>query len=288
VSTEDVLALSRRLLRSRREVEIPRGRFWRHAYNPHVLESLCLLRAGLQEDRSDAARVLRAVILGALHGPIKKSGGSSYLSNQCPRTFGPKPNYAVKFWNEHGLKAPQVDILSIIGARAAKVLADGLPAVRSRVARADSRKVSWAKLLGDLGEVDWIVTSPPYYGLRTYRPDQWLREWFLGGSPIVEYTVEDQISHASPEQFAADMGMVFQRLVPYCSKRARMVIRFGSINDRPVNAMKVMRAALRESDWKIDQVKRAGVASAGRRQVGSFATTLQPARAEYDVWCSLT
>lgn len=287
VATEDVLALARHLLRSRRHVELPRGRFWRLAYNAHVLEALCLLRAGLQHDRSDAARVLRAVILGALHGPMRKSGGSSYLSNQCPRTFGPKPKYAVKFWTERGMKAPRVNVLEIIGARTAKVLSDELPAVRSRVARADSRKVSWANLLGDLGEVDWIVTSPPYYGLRTYRPDQWLREWFLGGPTFVEYPADDQLSHASPERFASDMGLVFERMVPYCSKRARMVIRFGSINDRPVDAMKLTRAALRESGWKIDQVRSAGIASAGRRQLQSFATTLQPARIEYDVWCSL-
>lgn len=287
VDVEDVLALARHLLRSRRQAEVPRGRFWRLAYNAHVLESLCLLRTGLQQDRSDAGRVLRAVVLGALHGPMKKSGGSSYFSNQCPRNFGPKPNYAIKFWTERGLKAPRVDVLEIIGTRTAKVLADNLPAVRSRVMRADSRKASWGNVLGDLGEVDWIVTSPPYYGLRTYRPDQWLREWFLGGPAVVEYPTEDQLSHASPERFAADMGLVFNRLVPYCSKRARMVIRFGSINDRPVDALKLTRAALRQSGWRIDKVRSAGIASAGRRQMESFATTLQPARTEYDVWCSL-
>lgn len=281
------MKLAEHLLRSRRSVELPKGRFWKAAYNHHVLESVCRLRSGLAGDNSDAARVLRALALGALHGPMRKDGSSSYFSNQSPRTFGPKPNYAVRFWSERGLKAPRVDVLEIIKRRASKVSAEDFPAVRARVALADSRKVGWSKLLNDLGPVSWIVTSPPYYGLRTYRPDQWLREWFLGGPPAVEYLADNQLRHSSPEIFAADMGRVFARLIPFCAESARLVLRFGSINDRPVDAMKVVRAALHDSGWKVDKVRNAGVASEGRRQLDSFATTLQPARSEYDIWCSL-
>lgn len=287
VDERDVMQLADRLLRSRRYVELPEGRFWRAAYNPHVLDSICRLRAGLAGDRSDAARVLRAIVLGALHGPMRKDGSSSYFSNQSPRTYGPKPNYAVRFWKERGLKAPRVDVFEIIKARASKVSTKGLPPVRARVALADSRKVAWSNLLNDLGPVSWIVTSPPYYGLRTYRPDQWLREWFLGGPPFVEYLASDQLSHSSREAFAAEMGHVFARLTPFCSRSARLVLRFGSINDRPVDAMKLIRVALHDSGWKLDKVRNAGVASEGRRQVDSFATTIQPARSEYDIWCSL-
>jgi hypothetical protein len=218
---------------------------------------------------------------------MQKNGGSSYFSNQCPRTFGPKPKYAVRFWTERDLKPPKVDVLEIIRARAKKVLVEGLEPVRARVACADSRKISWSNLLDDLGPVDWIVTSPPYYGLRTYRPDQWLREWFLDGPSDIEYIVDEQLRHSSPDCFAEDVGLVFKRLAPYCSKKARLVIRFGSINDRPVDPKKIVRSALAESGWKVDRVRNAGLASAGRRQVGSFATTLQPPRAEYDIWCSL-
>ena len=28
-----------------------------------------------------------------------------------------------------------------------------------------------------------VITSPPYLGMRTYLPDQWLRYWALGGEP---------------------------------------------------------------------------------------------------------
>ncbi len=36
---------------------------------------------------------------GALHGPKQKTF-PSYFSNQCPRTYAPKPAYATRFWRE--------------------------------------------------------------------------------------------------------------------------------------------------------------------------------------------
>lgn len=185
------------------------------------------------------------------------------------------------------MRPPEVDVIDIIGTRAEKLLSENLPPVRAHVANADSRKVSWEKLLDGLGPVSWIVTSPPYYGLRTYRPDQWIREWFLGGSHTVEYTVDSQLRHSSLEDFAFDLAEVFERLIPVCSDSARLVMRFGSINDRPVDALNLVRTALRDSGWVVDTVRNAGIASAGRRQAEAFAATSQPARAEFDIWCSL-
>ena len=54
---------------------------------------------------SDAVTMLRAMALGALHGPLNAAGlPGSYFANQMPRTFAPKPDYAVRFWTERGLR----------------------------------------------------------------------------------------------------------------------------------------------------------------------------------------
>lgn len=61
-------------------------------------ESPTAPRAPLLASCSTAPRVaLRGIILGALHGPKQKTF-PSYFSNQCPRTYAPKPAYAVRFW----------------------------------------------------------------------------------------------------------------------------------------------------------------------------------------------
>jgi len=97
---------------------VPEGPFWQRAYAPAVLQRLCQLRQALLRDcRSDARKALRGIVLGALHGPVNK-GAKTYFSNQCPRTYAPKPRYATTFWQARGLEPPNVDVLSIIARRA--------------------------------------------------------------------------------------------------------------------------------------------------------------------------
>ncbi len=67
-------------------VDVPEGEFWEWAFSPDVLVVVCRLREGLMRDcRSDARKALRAILMGALHGPTPKYK-ASYFSNQSPRT----------------------------------------------------------------------------------------------------------------------------------------------------------------------------------------------------------
>src|SRR5207302_10451457 len=112
---------------------VPTGTFWRLAYHQNTLRDLCLFREALLADCSSPARILlRAIILGALHGPRPK-GKPSYFSNQSPRTFAPKPNYAVKFWTARGMRPDAVDVLGVIKVRADRYLAEPPPDVEGMV-----------------------------------------------------------------------------------------------------------------------------------------------------------
>jgi hypothetical protein len=286
-SAADIVALAQALIEAYPDPDIPEGEFWAAAYHPEVLRAVCAIRKGLNKlHLSDAARALRGVMLGALHGP-KHQSGTSYFSNQSPRTYAPKPRYAVKFWRKRRLRPPRVDVIEIIKARAERAYNGELIPVRSRVHLGDSRQVSWSSLIGDLGPARWIVTSPPYFGLRTYRPDQWLREWFLGGPVEVSYTAESQISHGSPEKFADDLTKVWARLAEHAAPDARMVIRFGAINDRPLHPTTLIKASLAKTPWRAVKTFPAGFASSGRRQATSFNGGVAPALEEVDVHCRL-
>src|SRR5262249_35915004 len=151
--------------------------------------------------RSNTRKALRGILLGALHGPLCKNGSSSYFSNQCPRTYAPKPRYAVGFWSQKKFRAPSVDVLEVVRTRANRYYGQTLPSVDYRLRRDDSRRRKALKEACDGRRVTLIITSPPYYGLRTYVSDQWIRNWFLGGSDKVDYSYGVQLSHQSKSAF---------------------------------------------------------------------------------------
>jgi hypothetical protein len=285
-TTEQVMRAARRILQStpRKTYRLPRGEFWRWAFHQETLDQLCRLRAGLRRNcRSDARIILRAIILGALHGPLTKSA-PSYFSNQCPRTFAPKPRYAVNFWKHRRLDPPRVDVLDVIRRRSRRYLAKLPPRGKGTVIRGDSRK---PEPFGAKRRFDWVITSPPYYGMRTYIPDQWLRHWFLGGPARVDYSNARQLQHTSPGTFVSGLRRVWRNAAAVCRKGARLVVRFGGINDRKQDPLTLLKLSLDDTPWRCQTARAAGNADTGRRQSRQFATCARPPVTEYDVYAIL-
>jgi hypothetical protein len=262
---------------------IPDSPFWRRAYHPRTLASVCKLREALLGECSSASCILlRAILLGALHGPRPK-GSASYFSNQAPRTFAPKPRYATRFWKTRGLHPDDVDVLAVIRHRAERYLADRLPDVGAEIRCADSRD---SRTFAGVPPPRWIITSPPYYGMRTYLPDQWLRSWFLGGPAHPEYACPaSQIEHTGADHFATHLARVWQNLRSCSTARTRLVVRFGGIHDRAAEPMEVLRASLSQGGWRIRTARRVPEAAPARRQVTQFHAVPRASIAEHDVYC---
>lgn len=286
VDVDRVLSLADLYLAEHSNVAVPTTKFFRAAFNLQVLQSLCAIRHGLLQVRrdTDATVILRATMLGCLHGPTSKTEeGRSYFSNQMPRTFSSKPDYSVRYWKEKGLKAPKVDVRAVL-KRKLRRLDSGQekPAgALTHARRGDSR------LLGSLpmAERDFsvVVTSPPYYGMRTYVEDQWLRNWFLGGPDHVVYGENTQLGHDGLEDFAESLGRVWKNMAATHSDRLDMHIRFGIIPSLSVDAKALMRASLEASGvrWKEVSVRGAKTAESGKRQAVHMAAD-SAAAIEYD------
>jgi DNA methylase len=280
-----ITASARRILDSvQQPKEVPTGSFWHLAFDEKVLGKLCRLREGLMANcQSDARKALRAIILGALHGPRAKQE-QSYFSNQCPRTYAPKPRYAAKFWRKRKLDPPQVDVVEIIRRRAERFYGAEKSVATGQVITGDSQEVGVFGFIED--KASWILTSPPYYGMRTYIPDQWLRRWFIGGPSEVDYSKEGQLSHSSPAEFRAGLRKVWTNCATAAKPRCRLIIRFGAINGRRIDALELVKDSLRETPWKALTSRRAGNASKGKRQAIHFVPA-ETAIEEYDVWAEL-
>ncbi|GAB4355060.1 MAG: DNA methyltransferase [Gammaproteobacteria bacterium] len=282
-TVDEILNEARRILAEQEPRHMPDGEFWEWAYHPTVLDALCRFREAFLEECTTNARIaLRGIVLGALHGPRQKTF-QSYFSNQCPRTYAPKPAYAIRFWKARGLAPEPIDVLAVIDRRARRYY--GKPIGMSGIARlADSREADSLQPATPGTRFSWVITSPPYYGMRTYIPDQWLRNWFVGGLDAVEYTNRAQVDHSSPEDFAADLRQVWRNANKVCTENAQMVIRFGGIADRKVDPHDIVKSSLVDSGWRITTIRNAGTAVNGKRQADTFLRKKSKPVHEFDVW----
>lgn len=280
VSPEEVVAEARSITNDGLTPEAPSGEFWEWAFHRSNLQVVSKLREALLEDCTTPERIaLRGVVMGALHGPLTK-GAPSYLSNQSPRTYAPKPAYAVRFWRGRGMRPPEIDVMGVLERRAQRYYGSRL-AASGTVLLADSRS---AETFEDVEQrFRWIVTSPPYYGMRTYIPDQWLRSWFVGGPSTVDYRADHQVSHQSPTAFANDLRKVWRNVASVAKDGATLIVRFGGISDRDVDPNDLVLRSLEDTNWKVKNMEDAGTAGAGRRQADTFLRTRSRARGEIDV-----
>lgn len=286
-SVDDILGEARRILPEHTARHIPDSEFWQWAFHPTVLDALCRFREAFLEDCTTDARIaLRGIVLGALHGPKQKTF-PSYFSNQCPRTYAPKPAYAIRFWQERGLVPEPINVLGVIERRAKRYYGIS-PDASGAVRLADSREPEALQAEAPETPFDWVITSPPYYGMRTYIPDQWLRNWFVGGPDIVDYTNRGQVVHSSPEDFAADLRQVWRNAENVCAEDAKMVIRFGGITDRRADPLDLIKNSLLDTGWHITTIRGAGFATEGKRQAETFLRSKTKPVFEYDVWAART
>jgi DNA modification methylase len=282
-SVDDIIKEAKSILTEQIECELPTGEFWDFAYHPKVLKSLSILRNAFLQDCSTPSRIaLRGIILGSLHGPKQKTF-QSYFSYQCPRTYDPKPAYAVRYWKHHGLIPESIEILPLIERRAKRYY-NPLPITKNTVRLDDSRNIEALKPNTKNIKFNWIITSPPYYKMRTYIADQWVRNWFVGGSDHVDYTNEKQLKHKNPEIFAYELRQVWRNTAYVSSEDATMVIRFGGFSDKNTNPLEIIKFSLKDRAWRIKTIFSAGSAIEGKRQADTFIKKNTIPMNEYDIW----
>lgn len=266
--------------------DIPSGDFWSLCFDERTLTDICRLRTYLLTNCTTQTEIaLRGVLLGILHGPQNK-GAPTYLSNQMPRTYSTKPSPAVKYWKSNRLEPVYVDVLDAITRRADFTFSEVPPFVRGKVVKDDSRSLA---NLSTRTKISWVVTSPPYYGMRTYFPDHWLRNWFVGGPSDVCYTDATQLSHAGDQSFIQDLAYVWSAVAKRCLPNARLICRFGALPSAKKDPRQLLRKSLAIADcgWTVTTIKNAGAATRGKRQSDQFSEGRSTPIDEIDLYAVL-
>lgn len=288
VSPDSIVEKAKQILNETNEYEIPEGEFWELAFSKATLNEISKFRSYFKSKKlSKEEKVLRAIILGILHGPVMKTM-KSYLSNQMPRTFSTKPDYSVKYWQTIKLKPKYISTLRLIRKKANYYFNEYLPkSVEGKIVIADSRKLNFQNFDRTF---NWVITSPPYYGMHTYEQDQWLRNWFLGGPSYVDYSSENQVKHSSEEIFIKDLSDVWANVSEACETEAKLIIRFGAL---PSKLERLPEDLLKESirlsnvGWEIVTLKKAGKPEVQRRQSEQFKNKPGLYIEEFDLYAIL-
>ncbi|QGS48040.1 DNA methyltransferase [Shewanella putrefaciens] len=284
-SKEDILDLARDLLQNA-ATDMPESEFFSKLYTSQTLKDVCALREGLLSlaHETDASVMLRALVLGALHGPLNKSLDTAiYFSNQMPRTFASKPDYSVRYWDQRSLVPPAISVLDVLKRKLDRIptLDEQFTGSFHQIIEGDSQlEITRAKVADDFSIV---ITSPPYYGMKTYVQDQWIRNWFLGGASTVDYTSGPQLEHGGVTTFAESLGKVWRNMADTRADSLRMFIRFGIIPSAKIDAKKIMQMSLEASgkEWKIISIRSAETAAEGKRQATQMKSK-SSAAIEYD------
>jgi hypothetical protein len=284
-SPETVVALCGEILATVAPDPVPEGEFWSLCFAPGVLDAVLRLRAGLRDSRDPASDALLGCVLGSLHGPRRKSG-HTYLSNQMPRTFAAKPDYLCRYWKRNGLVPDEIDVLPLLATKVRRTFSDIPPRAIATVTLGDSRV--FAPPHDTIGAV---VTSPPYFGMKTYVTDQWLRNWFCGGPARPDYSAAGQIAMGSPADFAIELSKVWNRTAQSCRDGATMTVRFGGLRSRRSDPLSLLRESILGcgAGWRIVSEQSASHSSDGNRQaeqMGDKARCGLPVE-EWDVACRL-
>ncbi len=270
---EEPLRLAAKLISETNPSKVPETPFFRAAYHQDTLKEVCALREGLLniELETDASAVLRAAALGCLHGPLPKHmENTGYFSNQMPRTYASKPDYAVRFWKAKNLKAPKIDVLRVLRRKIERLvgLEQESPCPISQVLYGDAQSADVFQAVNTAPSV--VITSPPYYGMRTYVQDQWLRNWFLGGPDSVDYSAGPQLDHGGRNAFATSLGKVWRNIANSAAscETLHMYVRFGIIPSASIDAKTIFTNSLEESGiaWRLVSTRTAKSADAGKRQ----------------------
>lgn len=287
VDSVRVLRLASRYMEEHQQSTVPDTDFFKNAFHPDVLRNICSIREGLLRvvRDTDTTVILRAAMLGCLHGPMSKTPEKrSYFSNQMPRTFSSKPGYSIRYWKEKRLVAPNLDVLAVLQRKLKRLNNTQLPQTSklANVRNGDSQMA--ASLPSASRDFSVVITSPPYYGMRTYVEDQWLRNWFLGGEDQVIYGNRTQLQHSGFESFAESLGKVWKNMARTKAENLDMHIRFGIIPSSKVDAKALVRASFEASgeQWHEISVRSAKTAASGKRQADQMAAGDSAAAREYD------
>jgi len=197
-------------------------------FHDETLDELLRLKKVIAEDSSQEALFLKGLISGILHGPSK-----GFLSIQTKDTFSGTPNYVRKYIENNDLTAEYRNVREKVEDKYEKVTSDGLVAGPSEIYKQDATEVV------PNGDVDFILTSPPYMHVLDYTWNNWLRLWWLNEDKDKER--DDIVITADYEKYKSFITRSLEQMYEVLAPNSRAVIVIGGVRKHRASGTKKVR-----------------------------------------------
>lgn len=153
-------------------------KFYQLCFSVEVRSFLLAARSLLDWRHKKVDWTTMALLMIDMHGKRESS-----LSNQMRQTKAMSPQYAIKWWEDQNLKAPERDPVEFMLKKIEWRFAKGrMDSGSGHIYLGDSQLVLNRLIAQPVAtKAQLLLTSPPYSGVANYFYDQWLRLWLLGG-----------------------------------------------------------------------------------------------------------
>ena len=255
--------------------------FFEACFEQRTLAEILFLRQALDWRDNATDCFIAAVMLGILHGDSHRS--KYCLSNRMPRTISTKPDYSIRWWNERNLTPPRRPVFDTL--RKATAFRYRVPPAETKgvVRQADARAAA-STFREFAGQVNLVVTSPPYLDTTDYAEDQWLRLWFLGGEPrpILRQNRDDR--HTRSDEYWEFLEESWSGLTSLMAENATIVIRIGRTKLSKPELFTALTNSLFAAftDHNVDPLHEGVTSSIRPRETTAFRPTPPRPRVEHD------
>lgn len=259
--------------------------FFHHAFHPSTLLQVLWLKRKLNRVSSPEKIFIKTLCIAYLHGETQKTK-LVYMSNNLPHTYCPKPEYSVNFWKDRGMLAPNVDAFDILVDRCKFRLQNSIQEElkeKGLCIQGDARKFGNNIKKFTQKKAKLVVTSPPYLKITSYEEDQWLRLWFLGGTPYPsrgKITKDDQI--VSQEKYIKFLGECWKSIAPILKDDGVIVCRIGQSSKDKFPLREIVQKSLDESGYRFKITKESFSPFKNNRQAIMFNGGNYGKSGEYD------
>lgn len=173
-----------------------------------------------------------AVILGIMHGPMRKSGQSIYFSLSMSNHTSMSVNYVRNYALKHNLKKPDDNIFEKIKNRVVYILkkskySDNIAQVKLGNALEISKYFDIKPKL--------IFTSPPYLNLINYTKQNWIKMWMLGfdnNQDNDNIKLDDRHNFLSYKTFMTNYLLEIAKI---CNNDTTVILVIGDANNKRIH-----------------------------------------------------